>query len=194
MNRIAVYSGSNHGNRNEYKEAALRLGRTLAGQRIELVYGGSQFGLMGEVANAVLSGEGSVIGVMPKGLFPKEAAHPGLQAFYEVEDMHARKKLMAELSDGYIALPGGAGTYEELFEMLSWAQLGIHGKPMGLLNAGGFFDPLIAMLRHTIREGFMKEAHHDLLCVSDDPEGLIAQMARYEPPALGVKWKQLERC
>ncbi|MEO3946390.1 TIGR00730 family Rossman fold protein [Gorillibacterium sp. CAU 1737] len=191
MNRIAVYSGSNYGNRTDYQEGANRLGRALATRGIGLVYGGSRLGLMGEVANAVLDGKGDVIGVMPKGLFPKEAAHPGLSTFHETEDMPSRKKRMAELADGFIALPGGVGTYEELFEMLSWAQLGIHAKPVGLLNVSGFFTPLITMLTHTVQEGFMKESHLKLFCVADNPDELIAQMIHYQPPALGVKWKQL---
>jgi uncharacterized protein (TIGR00730 family) len=140
MKRICVYSGSNVGNRPEYKEAAIQLSDVFIKNDLELVYGGSKVGLMGEIADQMLENGAKVTGVMPKGLFPEEIVHNRLSRLIEVQDMHERKKTMADLSDGFIALPGGIGTFEELFEVLSWAQLGIHQKPIGVLNAAGFLS------------------------------------------------------
>ena len=193
MNRICVYSGSNFGNNSDYKAAALQLGELLAQNKIELVYGGSNIGLMGELSNQVLKNHGRVIGVMPKGLFPKEVAHVTLTEFIEVEDMHARKKKMADLSDGFIALPGGVGTYEELFEALSWAQLKIHRKPIGILNVAHFFDPLLEMIDKAIQEGFMNPSNGKLLLVDNDPNSLLRKMDAYSPPELGIKWLDLQK-
>ncbi len=159
MNKICVYSGSNFGDKPEYKKCALQLGEILAQNKIELVYGGSKVGLMGELSNQVLKNNGKVTGVMPKGLFPKEIVNMNLTRFIEVADMHERKKKMADLSDGFITLPGGIGTYEELFEILSWAQLKIHNKPVGILNVAHFFDPLINMINKAIQEGFMNPSN-----------------------------------
>lgn len=191
MNRICVYSGSNFGNRPEYKQAALQLGELLEQKGIELVYGGSNVGLMGELSGQVLKNDGKVIGVMPKGLFPKEIVNGNLTQFFEVADMHERKKKMAELSDGFIALPGGVGTYEELFEILSWAQLKIHSKPVGILNIANFFDPLLDMIHKAIQEGFMNPSNAKLLLVDSDPNKLLEKMAAYSPPELGIKWLDL---
>lgn len=192
MNRICVYSGSNFGNHPAYKEAAVQLGRTLAQNDIELVYGGSKVGLMGEVAHQVLANNGRVIGVMPGGLFPKEIINTNLTEFIEVKDMHERKKTMADLSDGFISLPGGVGTFEELLETLSWAQLRIHTKPVGILNVVGFFDPLLDMINKAISEGFMNESNAKLLLVDSDSGALLSKMKAYSPPELGVKWRDLQ--
>ncbi|APC79448.1 TIGR00730 family Rossman fold protein [Clostridium botulinum] len=191
MKRICVYSGSNLGLRSEYKESAKLLGKILAENKIELVYGGSRIGLMGEISNEVLRNNGKVIGVMPKGLFSGEMVHENLTKLIEVENMHERKQTMAELSDGFIALPGGLGTFEELFEVLSWAQLGIHKKPIGILNISNFFDPLLHMIKNTCTEGFMNESNIKLISVSDTPSELIKQMKNYVPPLMENKWREL---
>ncbi|MBD5586351.1 TIGR00730 family Rossman fold protein [Clostridium botulinum] len=191
MQRICVYSGSNLGLRSEYKESAKLLGKILAENKIELVYGGSKIGLMGEISNEVLRNNGKVIGVMPKGLFSGEMVHENLTKLIEVENMHERKQTMAELSDGFIALPGGLGTFEELFEVLSWAQLGIHKKPIGILNISNFFDPLLHMIKNTCTEGFMNESNIKLISVSDNPPELIKQMKNYVPPLMENKWREL---
>lgn len=192
MKRICVYSGSNQGIRPEYKESAIQLGSTLVENNIELVYGGSKVGLMGEIANQMLKNNGMVTGVMPKGLFPTEIVNDKLTNLIEVKDMHERKKTMADLSDGFIALPGGVGTFEELFEVLSWAQLGIHNKPIGVLNIAGFFEPIINLLHNTAKEGFMKESNLKLLLVSSDSAELVRKMQEFTPPVLGTKWLELE--
>jgi uncharacterized protein (TIGR00730 family) len=191
MKRICIYSGSNLGFRPEYKENAKLLGKILAENKIELVYGGSSIGLMGEISNEVLKNNGKVIGVMPKGLFSGEMVHKNLTKLIEVENMHERKQTMAELSDGFIALPGGLGTFEELFEVLSWAQLGIHKKPIGILNISNFFDPLLNMIKNTGTEGFMNESNIKLISVSDTPLELIKQMKNYVPPLMENKWREL---
>ncbi|WMJ87527.1 TIGR00730 family Rossman fold protein [Anaerocolumna sp. MB42-C2] len=192
MNRICVYSGSNLGNKPEYKKCALQLGEILAQNKIELVYGGSNVGLMGKLSNQVLKNNGQATGVMPKGLFPKEIVNTNLTRFIEVVDMHERKKKMADLSDGFIALPGGVGTYEELFEILSWAQLRIHSKPVGILNVAHFFDPLIDMIVKAIQEGFMNQSNEKLFLVDTDPNSLLDKMKAYSPPNLGIKWRELQ--
>jgi uncharacterized protein (TIGR00730 family) len=192
MEKICVYSGSNVGNRPEYKESAIQLGKTLAQNNIELVYGGSKVGLMGELANQILNSNGKVTGVMPKDLFPKEIINENLSRFIEVKDMHERKKTMADLSDGFIALPGGIGTFEELFEILSWAQLGIHGKPVGILNVSNFFAPLVDLMQNAAQEGFMNQSNINLLLIDTEPEGLVDKMKNYSPPVLGIKWRELQ--
>lgn len=191
MKRICVYSGSNLGCREEYKESAKLLGKILAENKIELVYGGSRIGLMGELANEVLRNGGKVIGIMPKGLFSGEMVHQNLTKLIEVENMHERKQTMAELSDGFIALPGGLGTFEELFEVLSWAQLGIHKKPIGILNISNFFDPLLHMIQNTCTEGFMNKSNIKLISVSDSPLELIDKIKTYVPPVMENKWREL---
>jgi len=188
MKRICIYSGSNLGCRPEYKEVAKALGKVICENQLELVYGGSKIGLMGEVANEVLRNKGQVIGVMPRGLFSKEMVHENLTKLIEVNNMHERKHTMAELSDGFIALPGGLGTFEELFEILSWAQLGIHKKPIALLNVSNFFDPLLNMLQNTCAEGFMRKSNIKLLLVSENPSELIRMMESYTPPMMENKW------
>ncbi len=147
---------------------------------------------MGEIANQMLENGAKVTGVMPKGLFPEEIVHNRLSRLIEVQDMHERKKTMADLSDGFIALPGGIGTFEELFEALSWAQLGIHQKPIGVLNAAGFFEPALSLLQNTVQEGFMNQSNLKLLLVSADPKELVNMMKNYVPPVLDTKWRQLK--
>ncbi|MCF7521094.1 TIGR00730 family Rossman fold protein [Neisseria sp. ZJ106] len=179
LNHIAVYCGSNLGNSKTYYQSAQAAGAAIARQGSTLVYGGGKIGLMGTVADAALAEGGRVIGVIPTFLLEKEMAHPGLSELIETPDMPSRKSKMIDLADGFIALPGGIGTYEELFEVLSLAQLRRHAKPIGLLNTDGFFDPLIALMQHTADTGFMPQANMKLLCVSDCPQTLLAQMADY---------------
>lgn len=189
MKQVCVYSGSNSGVRPAYKEAAAQLGVALAMKGIGLVYGGSQAGLMGEVAGHVLKMGGSVTGVVPEGLFPDKLIHQGLTRQILVRNMHERKNTMADLADGFIALPGGVGTFEELFEVLSWTQLGIHRKPVGILNTEGFFEPLKQLLHSAVREGFMNESNLALLLEASEPEELLSLMKDYEYPDLGWKWR-----
>lgn len=171
--RLCVFCGSKHGVRPEYTAAARRFGALMAAQGIGLVYGGGAIGLMGEVADAVLAGGGDVIGVIPRFLAGAEIAHPGLTELHVVESMHERKARMAQLADGFAALPGGIGTLEELNEILTWAQLALHAKPVGLLNVAGFYDGFLEFLRFTVREGFLAERHCDLLLAAREPEDLL---------------------
>lgn len=192
MKRICVYSGSNPGVRPEYKEYARLLGDVFLEKELELVYGGSQFGLMGEIANHIIQKGGQVTGVMPKGLFPDEVVHRRLTQLLEVKDMHERKKTMADLADGFIALPGGIGTFDELFEILSWAQLGIHCKPVGALNVSGFYAPVVALLENAAREGFMHPSNVELLILSADPWKLVEEMEHFTPAEPLTKWKDMK--
>ncbi|SHH06710.1 TIGR00730 family Rossman fold protein [Massilia sp. CF038] len=173
MKSIAVYCGANAGADEVYAEAARAMGRALADHGIRLVYGGGNVGLMGTIADAVLAAGGQVTGVIPQQLVDRELAHPGLTELFVVRDMHERKALMAQRADGFIAMPGGMGTLEELFEMLTWSQLGIHSKPVGLLNVGGFYDQLVGFLGHAAHEGFIKPQHAGLMKVAADPHTLI---------------------
>jgi uncharacterized protein (TIGR00730 family) len=188
MMRLCVFCGSSAGGRPEYAEAAREFGALLARRRLGLVYGGGHVGLMGVLADAVLGGGGEVIGVIPQALVDRELAHPGLTELRVVGTMHQRKSMMADLSEAFIALPGGYGTLDELFEILTWAQLGVHAKPIGLLNVGGFFDLLLAWARHAAAEGFMRQQHVALLHVSTEAEGLLDALLRYEPPTPVPKW------
>jgi uncharacterized protein (TIGR00730 family) len=172
--RICVFCGSSPGRGGTYRDAAARLGRLLAERRIGVVYGGASVGTMGVVADAALGAGGEVVGVIPQTLVDREVAHAGLTALHVVADMHERKALMAELSDGFIALPGGAGTLEELFEVWTWAQLGLHTKPIGLLDVAGFYAPLAVMLDHMVDEGFLAAANRDLVVRDPDPVALLA--------------------
>lgn len=173
MNSICVFAGSRPGNSPEYGIQAAKLGETLARKGIRLVYGGSSYGLMGEAANAALAHGGQVAGIMPTSLFQVEIVHQGLTEFVEVANMHERKAAMGDMADAFIALPGGLGTFEEFFEVLCWAQIGIHRKPIGLLNVNGYFDPLAEMIRHSVREGFTSDSYLDILTVSEDADELI---------------------
>jgi hypothetical protein len=173
-----VYCGSNAGARPEYRDAAAALGRLLAERGISLVYGGGNIGLMGVLARAALEAGGEVIGVIPRAFVEKEAAHLGVSDLRIVASMHERKALMADLSDAFVALPGGLGTLEELFETWTWAQLELHAKPCGLLNVAGFYDPLVAFLDHAVRERFLKPPHRSLLIVESDAGVLVDRLAR----------------
>jgi uncharacterized protein (TIGR00730 family) len=185
--RLCVFCGSNAGQDPVYLNTAHALGEALAASGIGLVYGGASVGLMGAVADAVLAKGGDVTGVMPQALVDKEIAHKGLSDLRVVGSMHERKALMAELADGFIALPGGLGTFEELFEVWTWAQLGYHRKPCALLNAGGFYDKLTDFLDDVVERGFVKPIHRAMLIVEDDPAVLIQAIRAYEPPKVD-KW------
>ncbi len=181
MERIAVFCGSKEGSRPEYAQAAQLLGRLLAAENIELVYGGGSIGLMGVIADAVLNAGGRVIGVIPNGLAQKEVMHEGLSDLRIVRTMHERKAMMANLADAFIALPGGLGTMDEFFEILTWAQLGEHAKPIGLLNTARFFDPLLHSLHHMIGEGFVKRKNLSLFVEASSPATLLQQMRGFKP-------------
>ncbi|GCE14794.1 TIGR00730 family Rossman fold protein [Tengunoibacter tsumagoiensis] len=188
MHRICVYAGSNKGVRPEYQEAAQALGKALVTRGWGLVYGGGRVGLMGVIADTVLAEGGEVIGVMPQALFPQEVAHTGVTTLYEVANMHERKATMADLSNGFVALPGGFGTYDELFEIITWAQIGIHQKPIGLLNVSGYFNPLLALIAHTTQEGFISPHHAQLIQSQASPDDLLNDLASYVPPPEKAKW------
>ncbi|MGO4347028.1 TIGR00730 family Rossman fold protein [Paenibacillus sp. MCAF9] len=191
MKSICIFAGSNLGEHHDYKAKAAELGHYMAKKNYRLIYGGSKIGLMGEIANAVMTGGGEVIGVMPKGLFRGEVVHRELTQLIEVENMHERKAKMSELADGFIALPGGFGTYEELFEVLCWSQIGIHKKPVGILNIRNYFDPFVQLINHSIKEGFSNDSHLSLINVSSEPLELLYQLESYIPQTLEQKWKQL---
>ncbi|HVI44282.1 MAG TPA: TIGR00730 family Rossman fold protein [Chitinophaga sp.] len=181
MKRIVVFCGSSLGNNPVYEEQAIQLGATLAQRNIGLVYGGSKVGIMGAVADGALQAGGEVIGVLPHFLQKKELAHQGLTDLILVDTMHERKTKMNELSDGVIALPGGFGTMEELFEMLTWGQLGLHSKPIGLLNTNGFYNALLQLSHHMTAEGFLNAANRDALLHSDKIDTLLTIMSGYKP-------------
>jgi len=187
MQRICVFCGSSPGANTKYTALAAQLGHLLARRGTGLVYGGGNVGLMGVLANAVLDGGGDVIGVIPQALFDLEVAHTGLPDLRVVGSMHERKALMADLADGFIALPGGIGTLEEFCEILTWAQLGLHQKPCGLINAEGYFDHLITFLDHAVAERFFRPEHRGMVLVDDDPARLLERFAGYRPPQL-EKW------
>jgi uncharacterized protein (TIGR00730 family) len=187
MKRITVFCGSSFGTEEIYKGQAALLGQTLAKQNIELVYGGANVGLMGAVADGVLNAGGKAIGVLPNFLRSKEIAHLGLTELILVESMHERKTKMNDLCDGVIALPGGFGTLEELFEMLTWAQLGLHKKPIAILNINGFYDALIELTKVMVEKGLLKDTNQQMLLVSDNIDDLLEQMKNYDPPTVG-KW------
>jgi hypothetical protein len=189
MQRICVYCGSSFGNQPIYAETAKAMGAAIAQRGLELVYGGGKVGLMGTVADAALAAGGSVIGIMPKFLVDKEIAHRGLTELRVVDTMHARKEMLMRLSDAMITLPGGWGTYDELAEAITWAQLGLHSKPIGLLNVAGFYDPLIAVMDNAIDTGFVRPVHRDLLIVEDDVERMLDRVMTYQPPDGAVKWQ-----
>ena len=187
MQSVCVFCGSSAGARREYADAARALGRIVAEKGLKLVYGGARVGLMGEVADAALEAGGEVIGVIPVALVERELAHDGLTALHHVGSMHERKAMMADLSDAFVALPGGVGTLEELFEVWTWGQLGHHQKPVGLLNAESYFDPLLGFVDRQYREGFMRREHREMLVVDDDPHRILARFESYEAPKV-VKW------
>jgi uncharacterized protein (TIGR00730 family) len=187
LGRICVYCGSSPGRDPAYADAAVRLGRMLARRGIGLVYGGGHVGLMGTVANAALDDGGEVIGVIPQTLVDREIAHTGLSELRVVGSMHERKLLMAELADAFVALPGGMGTLEELFEAYTWTQLGLHTKPLGLLNVRGYYDGLVAFLDHAAAERFVTEEHRAMLVVADTPGAVLDAFADWRAPAR-PKW------
>ena len=183
---ICIFCGSSFGNDSAYRQAAESTGKLLSERGIGLVYGGGHVGLMGVVADAVLSGGGQVTGVIPRALAEREVAHNGLTSLIVVETMHERKAEMAKRADGFIALPGGAGTMEEAFEQWTWAQLGVHQKPCGFLNVNGYFDPLRVMINKMIQEGFLKPEYAEILIFSDNPDQILTAFKTYAPPAR--KW------
>jgi uncharacterized protein (TIGR00730 family) len=186
-NRICVFCGSSSGADESYAEAARRLGLALVERGIGLVYGGGRVGLMGKIADSVLRAGGEVIGVMPRALVEREISHQGLTRLHVVGSMHERKALMSELSSGFVALPGGAGTLEEFFEVLTWAQLGIHRKPCGLLDVAGYWSHLLTHFDHMVDRGFMRPEHRALVLRAEDPDALLDRLANFEPPG-AVKW------
>ena len=187
MKRVTVFCGSSLGTEQIFEEKAKLLGQKLALEKIELVYGGAKVGLMGAVADGVLMEKGNVIGVLPIFLKSKEIAHENLTELILVDTMHERKTKMNDLCDGVIALPGGFGTLEEFFEMLTWGQLGLHKKPIGILNINGFYDALITLLNTMVTHGFLKKANQQMVLVSDDIDDLLNKMKNYEAPKVG-KW------
>ncbi len=187
MKRICVFCGSNDGANPIYLETAETVGRFFVSNNIELVYGGGRVGLMGKIADTVLALGGNVIGIIPESLAIKEVAHKSLTKIHIVDSMHQRKALMAEYADGFIALPGGFGTFEEFCEIVTWAQLGIHRKPCALLNVGGFYDNLIAMFDHSAAENFIRGEHRKLVLVENEIGRLYELMINYRPPFI-EKW------
>jgi uncharacterized protein (TIGR00730 family) len=185
--RICVFCGSNPGNDPAYRAAADAVGRLFAARGIALVYGGGRVGMMGAVAEAVLAAGGTAIGVIPEGLQRKELAYGGLTELIVTRTMHERKQRMADLADAFIALPGGFGTFEEFCEIVTWAQLGLHEKPCGLLNVKGYYTPLLTLFDHALAEGFLKPQYRQLVLTEDEPERLLAAMRSYRPPVL-EKW------
>jgi hypothetical protein len=187
LNRICIFCGSNVGTNPIYAQTAAELGGLLVRGGSGLVYGGGQVGLMGVVADAVLAAGGEVVGVIPEILAHKELLHTGVSKMHVVPSMHARKALMAELADAFVALPGGYGTFEEVLEVITWSQLGIHHKPVALLNVAGFFDPLVAMIDRAIAEGFIKPVQRDLVFAETDPAALLERLATHSLPQVR-KW------
>ena len=182
-----MYCGSSSGAKPDYVLAARQLAKAMVSKNIELVYGGASVGIMGEIADTVLEEGGNVIGVIPKDLFVKEVAHTGLTELREVASMHERKLLMAELADGFIALPGGFGTFEEILEIITWSQLGMHQKPCGLLNVDCYYDKLIDFLDHAVSEHFIKKIHRSILIVEECPEILLEKFEAHKAPE-SAKW------
>jgi uncharacterized protein (TIGR00730 family) len=182
--RICVFCGSSSGIRPSYTAVAAAVGRRLAAHGIGVVYGGGRNGLMGTVADAALEADGEVIGVIPRHLAEREAAHPGVADLRIVGSMHERKALMSDLADAFLALPGGFGTFEEFCEIITWTQLGLHRKPCGILNVDGYYDHLLALFDHAVCEQFLKPLHRQIVISGDDPEALIARLLEYQAPVL----------
>jgi cytokinin riboside 5'-monophosphate phosphoribohydrolase len=182
LNRVCVFCGSAMGARPAFREAAAALGGELATRRLGLVFGGGSVGLMGIIADAVLAAGGEVIGVIPLALATKEVLHPGVRDMRRVRDMHERKAVMAENADAFVALPGGYGTFEELFEVITWAQLGFHRKNIGLLNVEGYFDPLVKLIEQAIETGFIKPSNRELIFVEREPSALLDRLATHQMP------------
>lgn len=184
LTTVCVFCAANPGVHPVYVERAAAMGRFLAESKRRIVYGGGRTGLMGALADSALAAGGEVIGIMPHHLVDREVAHTALTQLHVVNSMHERKSLLAELSDGFLAMPGGLGTMEELFEIWTWGQLGLHRKPYGLFEVNGFYAPLLAFLDHAVSEGFIRQEYRSLLVVDDDPAALISRMEGVEPPAL----------
>jgi uncharacterized protein (TIGR00730 family) len=191
VRRVCVYAGSNSGSHPAYADAAHALACTMAARGIGLVYGGGKVGLMGVLADTMLSAGGEAIGVIPRALIDREIGHPGLTELKVVGSMHERKALMAELSDAFVAVPGGIGTLEELIEVYTWSQLGIHSKACGVLNVRGYYDHLSAFLDHAVDEAFLRPQHRAVLTVAADPVELLDRLAAFEPPTV-AKWLDLK--
>jgi uncharacterized protein (TIGR00730 family) len=191
IQRVCVFCGSSRGRRREYEESARDLARALAEQRIDLVYGGGSVGLMGILADEMLRLQRQVIGVIPRALAAREVANLALADLRVVGTMHERKSLMAELSDAFIALPGGFGTFEELFEIITWAQLGIHQKPIGLLNVNGYFDPLLLMISRAVEDEFIRPQYNQLIVIANEIPELLDLLSRFEPMEGLTKWVDL---
>jgi len=187
MQAVCVFCGSNIGAGTFYADAARRLGAAIAERNLTLVYGGAAVGLMGILADAALESGGKVVGIIPTALVEREIAHNGLTEQHHVKSMHERKAMMADRSDAFLALPGGAGTLEETFESWTWAQLGHHQKPVGLLNVDGFFDALLKFLDHQVSEGFIRQEHRDMLIVESDPFEILKRFSHYRAPIVD-KW------
>lgn len=187
MKRLCVFCGSSHGANPAYAEAAVTLGTLLARRGIGLVYGGGNVGLMGVIADAALAAGGEVIGVIPKALADREVAHHGVTELRVVDSMHTRKAIMADLSDAFIAMPGGVGTFEEFFEAITWTQLGLHRKACGLLNVAGFYTPLAAFIDQAVSDGFIKPVHRAAIVVDDNPERLLDTLTTIDLPD-APKW------
>jgi uncharacterized protein (TIGR00730 family) len=187
MKRICVFCGSSNGSQPVYAQSARGLGAVLASNGIGLVYGGGNVGLMGVVADAVMDGGGEVIGVIPEALVQRELAHRAVTELIVVRSMHERKAKMAELSDAFIAMPGGYGTFEEFCEIITWAQLGLHRKPCAILNVEGYYDPLLALFDHAVAEGFVHPSNRQLVLQGTEPNGLLNLLAAYKPPRT-EKW------
>ncbi|NND63389.1 MAG: TIGR00730 family Rossman fold protein [Flavobacteriaceae bacterium] len=192
LHKICVFCGSSEGNDSEIIDAAKHLGETLAKQNITLVYGAAKIGVMGIIAHSMLELKGQVIGIIPQFLKKKEVVHLGLTELITTQNMHERKLKMQEISDGFITLPGGMGTLEELFEILTWLQLGLHTKPIGLLNINGFFDPLLQMLETMVRNGFLTMDNYELLLVDTNIDRLLEKMREFKAPQI-PKWLSPER-
>lgn len=191
MKSVCVFAGSNPGRRPIYREEALKLGQALVARGLTLVYGGGGIGLMGIVADAVLNAGGEAIGVIPQGLFLREEAHQGLTKLYTVKSMHERKALMSNLADAFIALPGGFGTFDELFEIITWAQLGIHQKPIGLFNVDHYFTPLLTLVQHASNEEFISPKHVNLLQVRETVEDVLDALTSFTPTLPVSNWSEL---
>jgi uncharacterized protein (TIGR00730 family) len=189
---LCLFCGSSPGRDERHLAAARELGRLLAAEGIRMVYGGGRVGLMGAAADAALAAGGTVVGVIPRMLWDREVGHSGLSELHIVETMHERKALMVELSDAFVALPGGIGTLDELFETWTWGQLGIHRKPFGVLNVAGYFDSLLAFLDHVSEERFLPTQHRAMLVTETSPDGLLARLREFRPASV-EKWVDLER-
>ena len=191
MLSICIFCGSSTGKNSTYKKAAVQLGQLLAEKKLNLVYGGGNIGLMGQIAHSVMKAGGKAIGVIPRFLVEKELVYSNLTKIHVVDSMHERKAMMAELADAFIAMPGGFGTLEETVEVLTWAQLGLHRKPIGLLNIDGYYNYLNDFFEHMVSEGFLKREHKEMLLISKDPTAMLDSLTAFESPIVD-KWGSLD--